>query len=181
GAGWGAGTKDGPGSPQDKKLDQSDGGIQLYSGGSDWGPGSAGSNSQSLVGWAYRDNNNGGWGPMNLSSFKKALSAMGGIWNDWDDGNPNVDSGTATKVTNQTIAGANQNCLARFDKLHPDQKGKGKCRMVGVGVNTTLSHKYDGTGFATANFWEAQWNKTVANKKYHNNNKIYYTNDAFFR
>ncbi|WP_206666363.1 hypothetical protein, partial [Bifidobacterium jacchi] len=88
GAGWGAGTKDGPGSPRDEELDQSDGGIQLYSGGSDWGPGSAGSNPTALIGWAYRDNNNGGWGPMNLSSFKKALSAMGGIWNDWDDGNP---------------------------------------------------------------------------------------------
>ncbi|KAB5603488.1 hypothetical protein EHS19_10390 [Bifidobacterium jacchi] len=48
-----------------------------------------------------------------------------------------------------------------------------------MGVVTTLAHKYDGTGFVTANFWEAQWNKKVANKKYHNNNKEYDTNDAF--
>ena len=75
---------------------------------------------------------------------------------------------------------AKSNCLKRWDTVHPDQKGKGSCRMVGVGVVATpTTHNYDGHGFADPSFWQNAWNKLVKPGKYSNNNKAYATSSKF--
>ena len=49
----------------------------MADGGGGWAPGSAGSIGGAVIGWAYEDNNNGGFGGATLDAFKKAVAKMG--------------------------------------------------------------------------------------------------------
>ena len=58
----------------------------MADGGGGWAPGSAGSVGGSVIGWAYEDNNNGGFGGATLDAFKKAVAKMGATYNNYHGG-----------------------------------------------------------------------------------------------
>ena len=142
----------------------------MADGGGGWAPGSAGSVGGSVIGWAYEDNNNGGFGGATLDAFKKAVAKMGATYNNYNGG--------ADEKANTAITMANNECVARFNDKHPGETAN--CRMVAVGVVATpTTHSYSGEGFATAPYWSDAWNKNIAPVKYHNNGASYDTNDGF--
>lgn len=142
----------------------------MADGGGGWAPGSAGSVGGSVIGWAYEDNNNGGFGGATLDAFKKAVAKMGATYNNYNGG--------ADKAANTAITMANNECVARFNDKHPGETAN--CRMVAVGVVATpTTHSYSGEGFADAPYWSDAWNKNIAPVKYHNNGASYDTNDGF--
>lgn len=113
----------------------------MADGGGGWAPGSAGSVGGSVIGWAYEDNNNGGFGGATLDAFKKAVAKMGATYNNYNGG--------ADKAANTAITMANNECVARFNDKHPGETAN--CRMVAVGVVATpTTHSYSGEGFADA-------------------------------
>lgn len=142
----------------------------MADGGGGWAPGSAGSIGGSVIGWAYEDNNNGGFGGATLDAFKKAVAKMGATYSNYN--------GVADEKANTAITMANNECVARFNDKHPGETAN--CRMVAVGVVATpTTHVYSGEGFATASYWSDAWNKNIAPVKYHNNGASYDTNDGF--
>ena len=142
----------------------------MADGGGGWAPGSAGSVGGSVIGWAYEDNNNGGFGGATLDAFKKAVAKMGATYNNYN--------GVADEKANTAITMANNECVARFNDKHPGETAN--CRMVAVGVVATpTTHVYSGEGFATAPYWSDAWNKNIAPVKYHNNGASYDTDDGF--
>lgn len=142
----------------------------MADGGGGWAPGSAGSVGGSVIGWAYEDNNNGGFGGATLDAFKKAVAKMGATYNNYNGG--------ADKAANTAITMANNECVARFNDKHPGETAN--CRMVAVGVVATpTTHSYSGEGFATASYWSDAWNKNIAPGVYRNNGVSYDTNDGF--
>ena len=142
----------------------------MADGGGGWAPGSAGSIGGAVIGWAYEDNNNGGFGGATLDAFKKAVAKMGATYNNYN--------GVADKAANTAITMANNECVARFNDKHPGETAN--CRMVAVGVVATpTTHSYSGEGFASASYWSDAWNKNIAPVKYHNNGASYDTNDGF--
>lgn len=142
----------------------------MADGGGGWAPGSAGSVGGSVIGWAYEDNNNGGFGGATLDAFKKAVAKMGATYNNYNGG--------ADEKANTAITMANNECVARFNDKHPGETAN--CRMVAVGVVATpTTHSYSGEGFATASYWSDAWNKNIAPVKYHNNGASYDTDDGF--
>lgn len=56
----------------------------MADGGGGWAPGSAGSIGGSVIGWAYEDNNNGGFGGATLDAFKKAVAKMGATYSNYN-------------------------------------------------------------------------------------------------
>jgi hypothetical protein len=138
-------------------------------GGGGWAPGGGGSIGTGVIGWAYNDNNNGGFGGASLDAFKSAVNAMGATFNDYNGG--------ASAKANQAITMANNECVSRFNAGHPGENAN--CRMVAVGVVTTPSHSYTGDGFASEMYWKAAWDTNVANGAYHNNGQQYRTSDGF--
>ena len=142
----------------------------MADGGGGWAPGSAGSVGGAVIGWAYEDNNNGGFGGATLDAFKKAVAKMGATYNNYNGG--------ADKAANTAITMANNECVARFNDKHPGETAN--CRMVAVGVVATpTTHSYSGEGFATASYWSDAWNKNIAPGVYRNNGASYDTNDGF--
>ena len=138
--------------------------------GGGWAPGSGGSVGGAVIGWAYEDNNNGGFGGATLDAFKKAVAKMGATYNNYNGG--------ADKAANTAITMANNECVARFNDKHPGETAN--CRMVAVGVVATpTTHSYSGEGFATASYWSDAWNKNIAPGVYRNNGVSYDTNDGF--
>ncbi|MEQ2932142.1 hypothetical protein AAAX09_10055, partial [Bifidobacterium longum] len=79
----------------------------MADGGGGWAPGSAGSVGGSVIGWAYEDNNNGGFGGATLDAFKKAVAKMGATYNNYN--------GVADEKANTAITMANNECVARFN------------------------------------------------------------------
>lgn len=142
----------------------------MADGGGGWAPGSAGSVGGSVIGWAYEDNNNGGFGGATLDAFKKAVAKMGATYNNYN--------GVADEKANTAITMANNECVARFNDKHPGETAN--CRMVAVGVVATpTTHVYSGEGFATASYWSDAWNKNIAPGVYRNNGVSYDTDDGF--
>lgn len=142
----------------------------MAGGGGGWAPGSAGSVGGSVIGWAYEDNNNGGFGGATLDAFKKAVAKMGATYNNYN--------GVADEKANTAITMANNECVARFNDKHPGETAN--CRMVAVGVVATpTTHSYSGEGFATASYWSDAWNKNIAPLAYRNNGASYKTSDGF--
>ena len=142
----------------------------MADGGGGWAPGSAGSVGGSVIGWAYEDNNNGGFGGATLDAFKKAVAKMGATYNNYNGG--------ADKAANTAITMANNECVARFNDKHPGETAN--CRMVAVGVVATpTTHSYSGEGFADAPYWSDAWNKNIAPGVYRNNGASYDTDDGF--
>ncbi|MDB6670283.1 adhesin, partial [Bifidobacterium longum] len=142
----------------------------MADGGGGWAPGSAGSVGGSVIGWAYEDNNNGGFGGATLDAFKKAVAKMGATYNNYNGG--------ADKAANTAITMANNECVARFNDKHPGETAN--CRMVAVGVVATpTTHSYSGEGFADAPYWSDAWNKNIAPGVYRNNGVSYDTDDGF--
>lgn len=142
----------------------------MADGGGGWAPGSAGSVGGSVIGWAYEDNNNGGFGGATLDAFKKAVAKMGATYNNYNGG--------ADEKANTAITMANNECVARFNDKHPGETAN--CRMVAVGVVATpTTHSYSGEGFATASYWSDAWNKNIAPGVYRNNGVSYDTDDGF--
>ena len=142
----------------------------MADGGGGWAPGSGGSVGGAVIGWAYEDNNNGGFGGATLDAFKKAVAKMGATYNNYNGG--------ADKAANTAITMANNECVARFNDKHPGETAN--CRMVAVGVVATpTTHSYSGEGFATASYWSDAWNKNIAPGVYRNNGVSYDTNDGF--
>lgn len=138
--------------------------------GGGWAPGSAGSVGGSVIGWAYEDNNNGGFGGATLDAFKKAVAKMGATYSNYN--------GVADEKANTAITMANNECVARFNDKHPGETAN--CRMVAVGVVATpTTHVYSGEGFADAPYWSDAWNKNIAPVKYRNNGVSYDTDDGF--
>lgn len=142
----------------------------MADGGGGWAPGSAGGVGGSVIGWAYEDNNNGGFGGATLDAFKKAVAKMGATYNNYNGG--------ADKAANTAITMANNECVARFNDKHPGETAN--CRMVAVGVVATpTTHSYSGEGFADAPYWSDAWNKNIAPLAYRNNGASYKTSDGF--
>lgn len=142
----------------------------MADGGGGWAPGSGGSVGGSVIGWAYEDNNNGGFGGATLDAFKKAVAKMGATYNNYNGG--------ADKAANTAITMANNECVARFNGKHPGEAAN--CRMVAVGVVATpTTHSYSGEGFADAPYWSDAWNKNIAPFAYRNNGASYKTSDGF--
>lgn len=142
----------------------------MADGGGGWAPGSAGSVGGAVIGWAYEDNNNGGFGGATLDAFKKAVAKMGATYNNYNGG--------ADEKANTAITMANNECVARFNDKHPGETAN--CRMVAVGVVATpTTHSYSGEGFATASYWSDAWNKNIAPFAYRNNGASYKTSDGF--
>lgn len=142
----------------------------MADGGGGWAPGSAGSVGGSVIGWAYEDNNNGGFGGATLDAFKKAVAKMGATYNNYNGG--------ADEKANTAITMANNECVARFNDKHPGETAN--CRMVAVGVVATpTTHSYSGEGFADAPYWSDAWNKNIAPGVYRNNGVSYDTDDGF--
>ena len=142
----------------------------MADGGGGWAPGSGGSVGGAVIGWAYEDNNNGGFGGATLDAFKKAVAKMGATYNNYNGG--------ADKAANTAITMANNECVARFNDKHPGETAN--CRMVAVGVVATpTTHSYSGEGFATASYWSDAWNKNIAPGVYRNNGVSYDTNGGF--
>ena len=142
----------------------------MADGGGGWAPGSGGSVGGSVIGWAYEDNNNGGFGGATLDAFKKAVAKMGATYNNYNGG--------ADKAANTAITMANNECVARFNGKHPGETAN--CRMVAVGVVATpTTHSYSGEGFADAPYWSDAWNKNIAPFAYRNNGASYKTSDGF--
>ena len=71
----------------------------MADGGGGWAPGSAGSVGGAVIGWAYEDNNNGGFGGATLDAFKKAVAKMGATYSNYN--------GVADEKANTSITIAN--------------------------------------------------------------------------
>lgn len=120
--------------------------------------------------WAYRDNNDGGFGGATREAVLAAAGAMG----------VTMGSGaSAWKTADEAVAEANHNCLARFDEAHADQRGEGRCRMVAVGMVTTPGKVYQGLDRAIHDIWMGHWRDTVAGMSFSNNGAEYVTADIF--
>ncbi len=142
----------------------------MADGGGGWAPGSAGSVGGSVIGWAYEDNNNGGFGGATLTCSRRP-------WRRWARPITTTTAGPIEKA-NTAITMANNECVARFNDKHPGETAN--CRMVAVGVVATpTTHSYSGEGFATASYWSDAWNKNIAPGVYRNNGVSYDTDDGF--
>ena len=120
--------------------------------------------------WAYRDNEDGGFGGADRAAVMAAMAEMGVTIRDeqaW---------GSIEKALNE----ANTNCLARFNEAHPDQAGDGHCRTVGVGMVTSVSKAYSGLDRASHSIWIKNWMATVSGKTFSNHGATYHTSDVFF-
>ncbi|QOL35478.1 LPXTG cell wall anchor domain-containing protein [Bifidobacterium lemurum] len=140
-------------------------------GGGGFAPGGGG-DQPAEIGLAYHDHNDGGWGGMNLASFKKAVAAMGATYNIGKL--PDADAKANTAITM-----ANDECVARFNKLHPGETAD--CRMVAVGVVVTATtHNYSGIGSATSSYWKNAWDGNASVQETHfNDGEQYLVSDSF--
>lgn len=137
-------------------------------GGSDDGGGTR--PMDTVVSWAYRDNNDGAFGSGDdLNSIYAAFASMGVSMA--RGGEPK-----AQKAMNE----ANSNCLARFNEAHPDQYGEGKCRIVSVGTMTGHDLQFSGDVHHTKEDWMNKWAAGPANGTYSNHGSMYKTYDVFF-
>lgn len=140
------------------------------------GAGSGGDNNsgshsgQFAQSWAYRDNENGGFGGADRAAVQAAAQAMGVTI-----GSGASAWGTIDKAVNE----ANGNCLARFNEAHPDQYGQGQCRTVAVGMVTTPGKVYQGLDRASHSIWMDHWADTVVGKTFSNHGTAYVTGDPF--
>ncbi|MCX8672833.1 LPXTG cell wall anchor domain-containing protein [Bifidobacterium sp. B4001] len=140
------------------------------------GAGSGGDNNsgshsgQFAQSWAYRDNDNGGFGGADRAAVQAAAQAMGVTI-----GSGASAWGTIDKAVNE----ANGNCLARFNEAHPDQYGQGQCRTVAVGMVTTPGKVYQGLDRASHSIWMDHWADTVVGKTFSNHGAAYTTVDNF--
>ena len=119
--------------------------------------------------WAYRDNEDGGFGGADRAAVMAAMAEMGVTIRDeqaW---------GSIDKALNE----ANMNCLARFNEANPDQAGYGQCRTVGVGMVTTPGKVYQGLDRASHDIWMNHWADTVVGKTFSNHGASYMTNTPF--
>jgi adhesin isopeptide-forming family sspB-C2 type protein len=143
----------------------------MADGGGGWAPGGGGSIGSGVIGWAYQDNNDGGFGGASLDAFKKAVSQMGATFSDYN--------GQASAKANTAITMANNECVTRFNAAHPGENAN--CRMVAVGVVATPSgHVYSGDGYASESYWRDAWNSNASVQNlHHNNGQQYRTSDGF--
>ena len=100
------------------------GGVLAFAGGGSGSAGGGGGDGGSFwQGWAYKDNNDGGWGT-DLAAVQRAVKSTGVAWD---------SSGPANTYATQALNEAKTECSTRFDQAHPDQRGGARCRVVGVG------------------------------------------------
>ncbi|WEV46999.1 LPXTG cell wall anchor domain-containing protein [Bifidobacterium sp. ESL0690] len=116
--------------------------------------------------WAYKDNNDGGFGGYSMSSITAAFSQMG------------VTMGIGTAVAQQALDEANTNCTNRFHEAHPGQ-GDGDCRVVAVGTMTGPSKEFSGQVHNPRSVWTNNWATQVAGGTYSNAGVPYTTADIF--
>lgn len=143
--------------------------MAFAGGGGGSSDGGGGGSMATQVSWAYRDSNDGAFGPSgDLGSVYRAFGQMGvGM----------LPGGVAhaQKASNE----ANGNCLARFNEAHPDQAGQGQCRVVAVGVMTGQNKQFSGEVHHTKADWMNAWADTVVGKTYSNHGTAYVTGDPF--
>ncbi|KFI91252.1 adhesin isopeptide-forming adherence domain protein [Bifidobacterium saguini DSM 23967] len=139
-------------------------------GGGNAGGGGVTADGNFNITWQYSDNDNGGFGP--ASDWHSTENAVKLDWY--------TLGGNAETLIEQATTEANDNCLARFDESHPDQKGQGQCRVVGVGVvGAANTRTWNGIGGATHKLWMKYWHQVVDNVNFSNNGSIYTTATEF--
>ncbi|SCC13643.1 hypothetical protein GA0061078_1573 [Bifidobacterium bohemicum] len=117
--------------------------------------------------WAYRDDNDGGFGGYSMDSILAAFGASGVTM---------ADAGRAS--ARQALDEANTNCVARYNEAHPGD-GTADCRVVGVGTMTGTDKRYLGLSHDSKQIWIDNWIKQVAGGTYANNGTTYGTGDPF--
>nr|WP_273399012.1 LPXTG cell wall anchor domain-containing protein [Bifidobacterium indicum] len=125
-------------------------------------------------GWAYRDDDSGGFGGYTVASIDKAF----GVMRIRDGAN-----GTTAQVKREALEEANRNCMGRFDQAHPDRIGQGNCRVTGVGVVVGMSggqRVFDGVSMAQHSIWMDNWRLSVAVRPYSNRGVSYRTSQTFW-
>ncbi|WEV75592.1 LPXTG cell wall anchor domain-containing protein [Bifidobacterium sp. ESL0800] len=138
-----------------------------YAGGDGGSAGGGGGGSMNVSQqWAYKDNNDGGFGGHDMSSITAAFKQMG------------VTMGIGTNVAQQALDEANTNCTNRFHEAHPG-KGDGDCRVVGVGTMTGLSKEFSGQVHNPKQIWIDNWIAQVSGGTYSNSGVSYTTGTAF--
>lgn len=116
--------------------------------------------------WAYKDNNDGGFGGYDMSSITASFEQMG------------VTMGIGTDVAQQALDEANTNCTDRFHEAHPGE-GDGDCRVVAVGTMTGPSKEFSGLVHNPKSIWTDNWGAQVAGGTYSNGGVAYTTADPF--
>ena len=147
-------------------------GTAMADGGGGAGGGNSGTINGMTLGWSYHDENDGGWGGMNLDSYKKALAAIGMGYSNYN--------GNADRAANQAISEANAECVNRFNAAHPGEVAN--CRMVAVGAVGTpgANPTYTGDGWADKSYWKQFWESSSSvQQRHHNNDGEYYTSQPF--
>ena len=115
--------------------------------------------------WAYRDNEDGGFGGADRAAVMAAMAEMG----------VTIRDEQAWRSIDKALNEANMNCLARFNEANPDQAGYGQCRTVGVGMVTTPGKVYQGLDRASHDIWMKNWVATVRGKVFSNHGVQYNT------
>ncbi|MCX8643966.1 hypothetical protein J3T92_00255 [Bifidobacterium sp. B4081] len=99
------------------------------------------------VSWAYRDNNDGAFGPGgDLNSVYNAFAQTGVSM---------LPEGVAH--AQEALNEANGNCTVRFNEAHPDQVGQAQCRMVSVGVITEHDQQFNCDVHHQKSDWLQAW------------------------
>lgn len=150
------------------------GGVLAFAGGGSGSAGGGGGDGGSFwQGWAYKDNNDGGWGT-DLAAVQRAVKSTGVAWD---------SSGPANTYATQALNEAKTECSTRFDQAHPDQRGRANCRVVGVGFVAYKASNgkwtYQGVATASRSYWNDNWYNKIATGTYQNNNNQYKTSDTF--
>ncbi len=152
------------------------GGVLAFAGGGSGSAGGGGGDGGGNFwqGWAYKDNNDGGWGN-DLAAVQRAVKSTGVEWD---------SSGPANTYATQALNEAKTECSTRFDQAHPDQRGRANCRVVGVGfVAYKASNNkwtYQGVATASRSYWHDNWYNKIANgNTWRNNGAEYTTAQAF--
>ena len=141
------------------------GGVLAFAGGGSGSAGGGGGDGGSFwQGWAYKDNNDGGWGT-DLAAVQRAVKSTGVAWD---------SSGPANTYATQALNEAKTECSTRFDQAHPDQRGRANCRVVGVGFVAYKASNgkwtYQGVATASRSYWNDNWYNKIATGTYQNNN-----------
>ena len=99
------------------------------------------------VSWAYRDNNDGAFGPGgDLNSVYNAFTQTGVSM---------LPEGVAH--AQEALNEANGNCTVRFNEAHPNQVGQAQCRMVSVGVITEHDQQFNCDVHHQKSDWLQAW------------------------
>ncbi|WEV64270.1 LPXTG cell wall anchor domain-containing protein [Bifidobacterium sp. ESL0732] len=138
-----------------------------YAGGGGGSAGGGGGGSMDVSQqWAYKDNNDGGFGGYDMGSITAAFIQMG------------VTMGIGTDVAQQALDEANTNCTNRFHEAHPGQ-GEGDCRVVAVGTMTGPSKEFSGMVHNPKSVWTDNWIAQVSTGTYSNGGIAYNTGTPF--